>query len=389
VVLSIGMLTYSTKPRGSVVHAASVSDALARDGHRVTLYALAAPGAKLYRDVSCRVVLFDARDPPADRDALVRQRISEFVAGLEATATRHDLLHAQDCLAASALLESRAHRGLPLVRTVHHVERFESRYLTDCQRRSVEVADEVFSVSRITQREVAAEFGRSSRLVPNGVDAARFEGPRPARSWVEERFGIPAGAPLVLSVGGVEPRKNSRVALAAFSMAAASHPNLSWLIAGGSSLWDHSRYADGFEADLSQAPEDLRRRVVRAGPLREHELTALYRLADVLLFPSLREGFGLCVLEAMAAGMPVIVPREEPFTEYLDDRSAVFVDPRCAPEIARAISELIDDSARRLSLARAARDQAVFFPWSRSSSLHAAHYDALLSRDTARIRSHA
>jgi glycosyltransferase-like protein len=388
-VLSIGMFTYSTKPRGSVVHAASVADALVGAGHDVTLYALGQAGSQLYRPVTCNVTLFPAKEAPADKDDLVRQRVAEFVAGLDACDLRHDVLHAQDCLAASALLQARAQRAAPIVRTVHHVEDYGTTYLAQCQRRSIVQADEVFAVSRRTQREVESGFARSSRLVTNGVDLERFANPSPDRAWLKERFGVPSNAPLVLSVGGVEPRKNARRALEAVTLARAAQRGLTWIIAGGSSLWDHSAYASEFDAALAAIPGEVRPQVVRTGPLSEEDLTALYRLADVLLFPSLHEGFGLCVLEAMASGAAVIVPRGEPFTEYVDADSAVFVDPLSVEEIAGGLASLLDDASRRASLARVARERATAFTWSRSAATHLAHYRALLARRHPEVRSHA
>jgi glycosyltransferase-like protein len=374
------MFTYSTRARGSVVHAASVADALSQAGHDVTVYALGQAGAKLYRTVACPVTLFAAREAPKDRDALIRQRVSEFIAGLEASVLRHDVLHAQDCLAASALLQAKASRGTPIVRTVHHVERFESPYLAECQRRSVAMADEVFAVSQLTQSDVMATFGRSSRLVPNGIDLERFSGPPPSRLWLKEAFGIPDDDAVVLSVGGVEPRKNTLAALAAVAQTRVLCLQLSWVVAGGASLWDHSDYVSQFEAELTGWRNEDRRRVVRTGPLEDADLTALYRLADVLLFPSLQEGFGLCVLEAMAAGAAVIVPRGEPFTEYLDTRSAVFVDPLSVAEIAAALADLLGNVDKRAALARNAMDRARSFTWERSASVHVAHYEALMRR---------
>jgi glycosyltransferase-like protein len=378
--LSVGMFTYSTKPRGSVVHAASVADALSRAGHQVTLYALGQAGARLYRDVACSVTLFPAREAPSDKDALVRQRVSELMAGLDASVLRHDVLHAQDCLVASALIQATTARGIPMVRTVHHVEHFESPYLIECQRRSIACADAVFAVSRTTQAEVTAAFGRSSQLVPNGVDPERFAGPPPDRAWLKRAFGIPDDDAVILSVGGVEPRKNARRALAAVELARAAHPRLSWVIAGGSSLWDHSDYAAQFEADLARWPSDDRRRVVRTGPLEEADLTALYRLADVLLFPSQKEGFGLCVLEAMAAGAAVIVSRGEPFSEYLSPADAAFVDPLSVEAIAAALADLLASSGKRAALARHAMARVGSFTWARSASVHVAQYEALLTR---------
>ena len=129
--LSIGVFTYSIKPRGSVVHAVALTEALVAAGHDATLYALGKPGARLYRPLACPVVLLPAGAAPADPDALIQQRIGEFVDGCARLARRHDVVHAQDCLAANALLALRD-RGVgsgSIVRTVHHVERFESPYL--------------------------------------------------------------------------------------------------------------------------------------------------------------------------------------------------------------------------------------------------------------------
>jgi glycosyltransferase involved in cell wall biosynthesis len=118
-------------------------------------------------------------------------------------------------------------------------------------------------------------------------------------------------------------------------------------------------------------------------------MNALYGLADVLLFPSLKEGFGLCVLEAMAAGAAVVVPREEPFTEYLDARSATFVDPCSTEDIALGLADLLADPVMRATLVREARHRARSYTWSHSASLHLAHYDALLQRGALEDRAHA
>jgi glycosyltransferase involved in cell wall biosynthesis len=205
---SIGLFTYSTRPRGSVVHAVCLGEALTRAGHDATVYALGKAGATLYRQAACHVVIFPAGEAPAQADRLVRQRIGEFLSGFASRPMRHDVFHAQDCLAASALLEAATLR--PVVRTVHHVDHFESPYLAACQRRSIVQADAVFSVSRLTQRDVLAGFGRESALAPNGVDAERFATvSREAVGRVRARLGIGQGEPIVLSVGGVEPRKNT------------------------------------------------------------------------------------------------------------------------------------------------------------------------------------
>src|SRR6185369_2456796 len=141
---SIGLFTYSTKPRGSVVHATYLAEALTARGHDVTLYALSKAGDHLYRSVACPVVYLTAAAAPAEADALIAQRIREVAHGVAGLAPRHDVYHAEDCLVASGLLSLKSRLGVaPLVRTLHHLEHFESAYLRQCQRRSILEADAV------------------------------------------------------------------------------------------------------------------------------------------------------------------------------------------------------------------------------------------------------
>src|SRR3970282_1668956 len=92
------------------------------------------------------------------------------------------------------------------------------------------------------------------------------------------------------------------------------------LIVGGASLFDHAAYRDAFEARLGRyvaagllAPDSVQ----RPGPGAGETLTALYRAADVLAFPSLREGWGLAVLEAQASGTPIVASDIDVLREYL------------------------------------------------------------------------
>jgi glycosyltransferase-like protein len=377
--LSIGIYTYSTKPRGSVVHAMSLAEALVAAGHNATLYALGKPGASIYRQLACPVELIPAATAPADGEALIRQRIEEFAHGFRRLAMRHDIFHAQDCLSANALLAIRSAGSAPIVRTVHHVETFASAYLADCQRRSIGEADAVLSVSHLTRKNVLEQFGRNSLLVHNGVDTGRFAVRRSADEQnLRKRLGVEPGDAIVLSVGGIEPRKNALVALRAVSEAMAVAPRLRWIIAGDHSIWDHAAYVARFEEELEGLP-NLSGRVVRAGTLPEEEMTSLYSMSDVLLCPSRDEGFGLCVLEAMAAGAAVVVPRRPPFTEYLDDDCAMFVDSDSVESVSSALATIVLDPHRRSALAATARSRSQRFTWSRSAAHHVDHYTAIRS----------
>jgi glycosyltransferase-like protein len=381
--LSVGIFTYSSRPRGSVVHAASLAEALAALGHDVTLYALCKHGDGFFRRVRCALRLLPAGPAEGSTDDLIRQRIGEFHAGLAALAPRHDIWHAEDCLAANALLAApSAERPFPIVRTVHHVERFESPYLDDCQRRSIEQADAVFSVSELTRKEVLAEFGRPTELLFNGVDPSRFARRRPEHeSWVRGRFGIPASARVLLSVGGVEPRKNSLRALSAVAQALARVPDFYWVIAGGASIWSHDAYRADFEALLSELPAERRARVVRTGQLEEEELTALFQLCHALFCPSVQEGFGLSVLEAMAAGRPVVVSDRPPFTEYLDRHSAILVDPESVDDMTDGLEAVLLENGASARLVAAALERVSRYSWQRSALDHVAQYRAILAEN--------
>jgi len=388
--LSVGIFTYSTKPRGSVVHAACLAEALQRSGARVALYALSKAGDHFFRPVSCELRLIPAEPAPAEVDALIRQRIAEFRTGIRGIDVRHEICQAEDCLAANALVAARDElHGAKLVRTVHHVEHFDSPYLMECQERSVFAADLVLSVSQRTSREVRAAYGREASVISNGVDLQRFAVRSAAdEQRLGERIGLQAGEVLVLSVGGVEPRKNSLLAMQAVALAFARSPRLRWVIAGGASIWEHAAYRAEFARQLAALPPALQARITLLGTVPEQDLAALYQLSDILLCPSLQEGFGLCVLEALAAKCAVIVPQGAPFDEYLDERCAIFVDPGSASQIALALSLLQEDVGERRRLTTAGYERVQRYSWDVVAERHLAHYESLLRREP-RVRQHA
>jgi glycosyltransferase-like protein len=381
--LSIGIHTYSVKPRGSVVHAACLAEALEEEGADVTLYALAKNGDGFFRPLRCALVLLPAGPAPAEPERLVEQRIAELHAGLAARAGRHDLHHAEDCLTASALVTAEPALA-PIVRTVHHVEHFSSPYLAACQRRSVEQSDLVLSVSERTARDVERTFGRSTPIVHNGVDPARFERPLAPPPSLSATLALDPSDIVVLSVGGVEARKNTLRALEAMSGALAGNRRLRWVVAGGSSIWDHSELERQFDRYVASLSGDVRRRIARVGTVDEATLTWLYQRSDVLLCPSLEEGWGLCVLEALASGTAVIASDREPFTEYLDRRTACLVEPTSTVDLQGAVLALAADERRRSELAARGRERAARYTWRRAAIAHLRAYESLLADGSPR-----
>jgi len=388
---SVGIFSYSTRPRGSVVHAACLAEALSRAGVNVTLHALSKAGDEFYRPLRCAVRLIPAEPAPTDPDALIRQRIAEFRAGLAGLGAGFAIWHAEDCLAGSALLARRSERGgMRVVRTVHHVEHFESEYLLACQRRSIEEADALLSVSEATRREVRENFGLDAPVVTNGVDLERFaEFRTEVQVELARRIGVQPGEPLIVSVGGVESRKNTLIALRAVALAFERHPTLRWVIAGGASIWEHEIYRAQFSAELAALPAQLRSRIHVLGTIPEQELTALYQLSDILLCPSTQEGFGLCVLEAQASGCVPVVSQGAPFDEYLDEQCARFVDPHSVTSVAAVLCGLLADAPLRARLVEAGRTRVACRSWDHVAAQHLVHYESLLRRATPTRSAHS
>ena len=376
---SVGLFTYSTVPRGSVVHTAHLADGLVEAGWDVTLYALDKDGRGFFRPTRARQCLVPAGPAPgADTAALVAQRTEELADYLLRARPLHDLFHAQDCLSASGLLAVRA-RGLPvrIVRTVHHVERFVDPDLDACQTRSIREADLCLTVSAAARRDVAAGFGVQSAVVGNGVDCLRFA--RPAvervRAWRDRLLGGAAQAPgpVVLAVGGIEPRKNSLRVLAAFARVRAHHPRAQLWLLGGATVLDHGAYRAAFWQAHAALPADMRSGVVELGVLGEDDVPSIFHLADALVMPSLHEGFGLAALEALAAGIPLVASARPPFTEFLDPSCAILVDPEDEAAIADGLLTALraDDEPRRA----AGRRRAAAHGWAGVALRHGVHYE--------------
>jgi glycosyltransferase-like protein len=386
--LRIAMLAHSTNPRGSVVHALELGDALAALGHDVVVHAPDPSGVGFFRNTRCRTATVPARPVAGDLFALVQARIADYVAYFASPrAERFDLYHAQDAISGNALARLREIGAIPgFLRTVHHLDAFDDPRLAARQARAMTAADRVLCVSRLWQEALARDYGIAAARVGNGVDTGRFS-PEPGAldGALRARLGL-GGGPVYLSVGGIEARKNTARILEAFFLVRKSQPTARLVIAGGASLLDHSAARTAFDAALRAYGLDAGPggAVIPTGPLADVEMPALYRLADALVFPSLCEGFGLVVLEAMASGIPAIVSRAPPFTEYLAEDKCLWVEPSSVTGIAAAMLAAGEEPTRR-RLAAAGRRVCRRHSWPASARDHQEIYAEWLcaSREAA------
>jgi len=344
----VAMLAHSTLPRGGVVHAMSLCEALTALGCEAVLHAPDASGAGFFRRAASATRAFPVAPAPPDMTAMVAQRIADYVGWLRREGNRgFDVFHAHDGISGAALARLKR-EGLiaGFVRTVHHLDVFSDPRLNAWQDASIREADAVLAVSELWRRRLRDAFGREAAMSGNGVDLGRYNPARGGEDALRARLRLGDG-PVFLAVGGVEARKNTRAMLHAFDAVSRETPAARFVVAGGASLLDHKAYQAGFRADLA-AMGQRAAAVVLMGPVADAEMPALYRLATALVFASVKEGFCLCVLEAMACGSPVVVSRMAPFTEYLSEGEALFCDPDDPASIAAAMRAAMQpDEARR------------------------------------------
>jgi glycosyltransferase involved in cell wall biosynthesis len=207
-------------------------------------------------------------------------------------------------------------------------------------RRAAE-ADALVTVSEQSRAEICAVLKLPPQRVEVIVNAVEFP-PNPSRASLD-RLGI--RSPYVLYAGSFEPRKNLVPALAAFArFAAGGRPeSLVCIVERGSG------HESGVKARI--AHEGLGRRVTMVDSLSEDDLRALYTHAEVLMFPSLAEGFGFPPLQAAACGVPVLASDLPVLRATLDD-AAVFVDPTDVDGLASGLTSILSDAVlmRRLKL---------------------------------------
>ncbi|MGH2594342.1 MAG: glycosyltransferase family 4 protein [Actinomycetota bacterium] len=165
------------------------------------------------------------------------------------------------------------------------------------------------------------------------------------------RLGVTA--PYVLSVGTIEPRKNLVRLIRAYRQVAPEVPHA--LVLAGISGW----HTEQLETELARPGPGT---IVRTGHVTEKQLDALYREADAFVYPSLYEGFGLPVVEAMARGVPTITSNTSSLPEVASD-AALLVDPTDVSEIAEALARVLTDPGLAGDLRARGRARAVTFSW--------------------------
>ncbi|MFO0981187.1 MAG: glycosyltransferase family 1 protein [Planctomycetota bacterium] len=228
-------------------------------------------------------------------------------------------------------------------------------------------ADHVIAVSAATGQDVVARHGIAASqvtVVPLGCDhvdrlLARAELPR----------GFASTPPFILFAGTLEPRKNVARLLTAFDRIASQVPHR--LVIAGGSGWMMEALPRLVHACSSH------QRIILLGHVADSELVALYREAQLFVYPSLAEGFGLPVAEALRLGVPVVTAAHTPMAAMFAAAVAL-ADPRDVDSLAQAMLSLVQDRGRCTRLREAGLALTRNLTWSETARRTLAVYRALL-----------
>ena len=248
------------------------------------------------------------------------------------------------------------------VRYLPQYHQFPQRlYLDKAVRYAARHATHLIAVSEATKKDIIARFGVSEKkitVVYEGVEQTKFKIQNPKSKIGEVRRKYNIRGEYVLFVGTVQPRKNLRRLIEAFSKVGGEDTQL---VIAGKPGWS-------FE-DIYSAPSDfgVARRVQFLGHVSDQDLPALYWGSRCLAFPSLFEGFGLPVLESMASGVPVVTSNVSSLPE-VGGNAAVYVDPYKVASIASGLHEVLTGSMRfRQNLISKGFLQVEKFSWEKAA----------------------
>lgn len=366
--MKIAMMTYSLKPRGGVVHALSLAEAIQRRSYHIELFALRRvdqaqqyPG--FFRETTVPFHIYDFKWHDNIKERL-EAMVSAYVKNLPMD---FDIYHAQDCVCDTALQRLRAIGKLkaPIIRTVHHVEGFADEYLDRCERDAIGGDTSKVVVSKFWHDELLRRFNAESIIIYNGIDTERY------------RFNLNDREPFILFVGGMEARKGLEFAIEVLEILQRRGLNLTLTAVA----------RPGFRAVESRAWFDhLIERCGVAGKVKiydllpDNELAQLYSTASLFLSTSRMEGWGLSIMEAMASGCPVVAASVGGVRELIEDGdTGMLVEPGDLKGFADAIEKLLDDEALRKRMTRRAKDALSKYSWDAAARATVELYERVLT----------
>ena len=228
------------------------------------------------------------------------------------------------------------------------------RHFSEVLEQTIARADRIIAVSGATRRQLlehTAAVPEKIRVVHHGVDPPRVPSESGQNIFRERVLGLKAGEKYFLNVGTIQVRKN----VLNIALALGRLPGYRLVLAGGEGY--------GAEQIVAQIEkEGLGGRVIRLGHTSADQLPLLYSTASALVFPSLEEGFGMPILEAMSYGLPVITSNCSSMPEVAGD-AALLVDPLSVTQIGEAMRRVAEDPLLAADLGRRGLERIKLFSW--------------------------
>lgn len=295
---------------------------------------------------------------------------------LLATRARVDLLH-QPAFSVPILFNK------PMVVTVHDliavhygidIPRWSRQYFGRWMPYSYRYADHIIAVSQHTKKDIMRLMHVPSSkisVIYEALDQSFTKTPTQTdKDTVRKKFGITG--PFLLYIGTINPRKNLVFLVNVFLQLARTHPDLQLVIAGKKG-W----YYDTLVATIHK--HAMESRVILTDYISDTQKVALYTMATALVFPSLYEGFGLPIIEAMAAGLPVIASNRSSIPEVQGD-AGLSLDPTDEAAWVTGINRLIANPHLQKKFSAAGASQSKKFSWDTIAKQTSEVYDQVLEK---------
>ncbi|MDR6224753.1 1,4-alpha-glucan branching protein domain-containing protein [Desmospora profundinema] len=302
---------------------------------------------------------------------------------------RFDVVHAHDWLVSVAARGLKKEFGLPVTTTIHATEHGRNQGIhTDLQRRIhrlerdlIEESSRVIVCSRHMEWEVREGFQLPSiplRVIPNGVDPVMLKLPFTTADCSPEPFAR-EGERMILFIGRLVREKGVETLLEAAKTVVEHHPDTKWIIAGKGPMrteWEEQAHRMG-----------LKEKTLFTGFVSDEDRNRLLGLAEVTVFPSWYEPFGIVALEAMSAGTPVVVSDTGGLKDVVEhDRTGLKAYPGDAPSLALQIRTLLENPEQARRLAATAREEISRFDWSHIAGETAAVYEEMFTPEENQVR---
>ena len=238
--------------------------------------------------------------------------------------------------------------------------------------RSIRRSDKIIAVSQFTKDEILRFYPKAKNKIEvifNSINLIISDSSKESREAIREKYNLPEK--FILYIGTLQPRKNIPVLIDAYAKIKNEIPGVKLVLAG-------DRNAHNFDAHIQEAllKNNLSQDVIFPGFIDTKDKAIVCEMAEIFVFPSLYEGFGIPILEAMSVGTPVVASDIAPHREVAGE-AALFFNPILAEELATQIKDIVKNPDLHDKLAARGKERSQKFSWRESAERMVAIFKSL------------